>query len=342
MKLNSLKVLALAAGILTACSDPTGPVPPSLKSAELLKSLKLNVKAAILAVGDSIDLKAVGISLSGDTIAIPDNEIVWGTSDPDRVRVNQNGRVHVIKHSDGGLVSPWVRWTSHGVTRADSSFFVTTQNRDPVARLEIRPLGDSLRIAIPDVGVCCGVSVIARNAAGDSLGVIRSPLTGDHDGVTVNYNGAFGISFGWGQYTVFTRRLGPLWLRTEAFVYGQLLRDSLQLISLYPLNAAITFQAHSVTGEMSSTAGGNTKLIQPCGSIEFMNFYNEPIEVTFDDPSLVSGCVAGDATGDIETISAFGTISRKVPSGTVTWTARVKNKGALSPSVSGTVTTREL
>lgn len=330
---------------LAGCADPSGPLAPKLPPSQLLASITIDVGSAIVAVGDSIDLKAVALSITKDTLPIEGNSLEWGVSDASMLRVNQNGRVYVLRESAGTIVYPWVRWTSNGVTRADSSYFVITQNRDPVASIQIRPQGDSVRTGLPGSGTCCGVSIIARNAAGDSLGLIRAPLVSNPEfsqsQLIISYLGPLGIQIGSGQYLVGSRVIGPFWLMTEAVVYGTLMRDSIQMMGLYPPSTNIRITANAISGEITSVSNGFTKIVQPCGAIEFNNRMTQPIEVIFDDTSKVSGCVPGDPKGNIDSIARNATISRKIPLGTVRWTARVKGSDPSSPTISGTVTTRE-
>ncbi len=334
-----LVVVSLAIA-LTSCADPSGPLPPTLKPSQILTSISLNIESAIAAVGDSLDFQVKAVSLSGDTLPITGNSLEWGVSDASVMRIDQNGRAHMLKASGGNVVSPWVRWTSNGITRTGAAYIVITQNRDPVTNLEIRPKGDSVRTALPETGICCGVSIIARNATGDSLGLIRAPLLGDQEGLTISYFGPAGVTLGLGQYLVGTRKVGPFWLYTEALVYGTMLRDSIQMMGLYPLNAAVTIKADPTTAEISSVSNGYSKVIQPCGSILFINQLIQPVEIIFDDTSKVSGCVPGDAKGNIASFTR-GSVERKISSGTVRWTARVVGSSPSAASISGTVITRE-
>lgn len=345
MKISNLCILSMAAAVL-GCSDPSGPVPPNLPPSQVLSALSLNVGAAVVAVGDTLDLSAVAISLSGDTIAIPPEELEWGVSDASKLHVDQDGRVQMLKASDGDIVYPWARWTSYGITAADSVYVVITPTSEPVASLQIRPVGDSIKTALPENGACCGVSIFARNVAGDSLGLIRAPLLGDGSltdmELIISYIGPLGASFGLGQYLVGVRKLGPFWLHTEALVYGTLLRDSIQMLGVYPSNASVTIQPDPVTSEISSVSNGHSKVVQPCGAIRFTNRMAEPIEIIFEDTTMVSGCVPGDPTGNIPSIPRLGSVERKIPAGTVRWTARIKDSHPSSPTVSGTVITKEL
>lgn len=345
MKTSHLCILSMAAAVL-ACSDPSGPVAPQLPPSKILNGLSLNVGAAISAVGDTLDLSAVAISLSGDTIAIPPGELEWGVSDASMLHVNQDGRVHILKASDGNIVYPWARWTSYGITAADSAYVVITPTREPVAKLKIRPQGDSIKTALPESGACCGVSIFALNVAGDSLGLIRAPLLGDGSlsqmELIISYMGPAFASLGFGQYLVGVRKLGPFWLHTEALVYGTLLRDSIQMLGVYPSNAMVAIKPDPITSEISSVTNGHSKVIQPCGAIMFQNQMASPIEIIFEDTTMVSGCVPGDPTGNIPSIPRFGHAERKIPAGTVRWTARIKDSPPSSPTVSGTVITKEL
>jgi hypothetical protein len=318
---------------------------PKLSPSELFASMVIDIASGVVAVGDSIDLKATALSISKDTIPITGASLQWGVSDPSRLRIDQNGRVHFLKHSNGDVVYPWVRWTSNGVTRADSASLVITQSRDPITRIQIRQSGDSARVSTDDGGTCCAFFVIARDADGDSLGLIGAPVWSDprfaESQLMISYLGTFGIQWGLGQYFIMSKVIGPFWLKTETLVYGTVLRDSIKLMGLYPLGANVRLTPDPVTAEISTVSNGYTKTVQPCGAIEFNNRLTQPIEVEFDDASKVSGCVPGDASGNIDSIARNATISRKIPSGTVRWTARVKGSGPVAPTVSGTVTTRE-
>ncbi len=333
----------LVLGMFAGCADPSGPLPSNLPPDKTFSYIKIDIESALVAVGDSVDLKATAYALSGDTLVIPPGELRWGVSDASMLRTDQNGRIQMLKASGGDIVYPWVSWTTDGITRSDSAYLIITQNREPIASIQIRPQGDSVRTAAPASGACCGVSVIARSASGDSLGLVRAPLTVDpgistYD-VLISYMGPTGVLFGLGQYLVHVRKLGPFWLRAETIVYGTLLRDSIQMFGLYPSSTYVTLSPDRVTGEITSATNGFTETIQPCGSMTFRNDRLQPVEIIFDDPGKVSGCVPGDATGNIDSLARNATLSRKLPAGTVKWTARVK--GNPSTSVTGTVITRE-
>ncbi len=344
MKITSF-VSIFVIGILSGCADPSGPVPPNLPPSETFTSIRIDVGSAVVAVGDSLDLKATAYTLTGDTLVIPPNELKWGVSDASMLRTDQSGRVHMLKVSGGNIVYPWVRWTTNGTTRVDSAYVVITQDRDPITSIQIRPQGDSARTAMPEFGFCCGVSVIAKSATGDSLGLIRVPLevVGIKPAQVLNtYLGPVGVTIGYGQYIIGVRLPGPFWLKAKALVYGMLLQDSIQMMGLYPLSTRVTISLDATTSEITSLSNGHTQTVQKCGTVEFRNDgISQPLEVIFDDPSKVSGCVAGDATGNIESIGRNAVVSRKVPSGPVKWTARVKDSGAQSPVITGTITTRE-
>lgn len=346
MKLSLLGIVAVIC-ILPGCADPSGPRPPNLHPSETLTSIKMNIAAAVIAVGDSIDLKATAYTLTGDTLVIPAGELQWESGDVTMLRTDQNGRMHALKSSGDNVLYPSVRWTNNGITRTSTSYVIITQNREPVTSIQIRPQGDSTRTAMPEIGLCCGISVIARSATGDSLGLIRVPLAVDSGisaaEVQISYMGPIGITLlGIGQYWVGVKRVGPLWLRAEALVYGAQMRDSIQMFGLYPLSVRATFMRDVFSGKITSVSDGNTHIIQHCGSIEFNNKeIAQPIEIIFDNPEKVSGCVPGDATGNIASIAQGATVSRKIPSGTVKWTARIKDSDPSSRVITGTVTTRE-
>lgn len=349
MKLLFVGLLS-SAMLLSGCADPSGPLAPKVSPSELFASIVIDVESGIFAVGDSIDFKATALSISKDTIPLIGRSLEWGVSDPSKIRIDQNGRVHFLKSSDDAIVYPWVRWTYNGVTRADSAYLVITQNRPPVASIKIRQSGDSARVSTDAAGNCCAFSVIAVDAAGDSLVPIRAPVWSNprvaESELNIGYYGALGIRLGFGQYSVMSKVIGPFWLKTETLVYGTLMRDSIKLMGLYPLGGRVTISPDPITAEISTTSigyshKGYSHIVQPCGSIEFSNRMTQPIEVVFDEPEKVSGCVPGDAIGNIDSVARNAIISRKIPSGTVRWTARVKGSGPLAPAVSGTVTTRE-
>lgn len=340
MNVFKMGIIACAMSLL-GCADPSGPLPPNLPPSKVFTAISLNVDAVIVAVGDSLDLFPTAFSITGDTLPIEGNALEWGVSDGSILTVDQNGRVHMIKESGGDIVTSWVRWTSNGATRSDSAYILVTQTREPVARLQIRPQGDSVRIS----GDCCGVSIIAKSATGDSLGIIRAPLVGDPalklSELLILYWGPWGVSIGLSQYTVAGDRLGPFWLRTEALVYGTLLSDSIQMIGLYPPKSTVEFKTDPISTEITSVSDGHTRFIQPCGTIQFWNRTSDTLEIVFDDPTKVSGCNPGDPTGDIPSLARNAMIERKVPSGTVGWSARIKGSPPSSKTVTGTVTTKE-
>ena len=339
--------VVVSAIVVSACADPSGLRAPVLPPSEVLSRLVVNIPSAIVAVDDSLDLSMVALSATDDTIPVMGGSTPeWYVSDPSRLRVSQSGRVIALKASNDDVVSAGVRWTLNGVTRTDAAHLVITATRLPVARIQIWARGDSTRTSFFNNGSCCGVYIVARNAAGDSVGLLRAPLTTDPSysasQVMISYLGSIGPLIGLAQYYVSTRIIGPYWLYAQSLVYGTPMRDSTQFTGLYPPEAVVTFTQDSGSVQIESLSHGNTNTMQPCGALRFTNKTAVPIDITFDDPAKASGCRSADSTGNIENLLPGKNADRKFPVvGTAVWTARARDAGPGGAALSGTVIMRE-
>lgn len=320
------------------CTHPDSPSAPTTPLPKLLATASVFPASIIAAVGDTLNFNSHAISITGDTISNDSIYVTWNVSDPAVLKIDRSGRGIALKHSSGNIVNVIATIVSNGVTRNASSLVLVTPVRQPISRLVISAR-DSTAFGSGSIDICCGININGYGSEGESFGLIRAPLIPNvTKGITFGYLGSTGALLGLGQYFVQSKVIGKYWLKTEAYVYGTLLNDSLEMLGLYPSDAVITISQDSGSVDISSLQEGYTALAQPCATIRFANKSNQPISVEFDDSTKASGCLPTDLKGKIPSIGPNANGDRKFPNlGKVSWVVRALGPGAGGRPLTGNV-----
>lgn len=334
--------------VMAACVDKSAPTGPRLTPDEILQRIEVFPSAAVLAVGDSIQLglKAYDL-LDKEMSTAGEAPIVWTSSNDDIAVVDSNGIVHAHSPTTE-FVSITGRWNHNGKADSAVTTAIVTPSRSSIAGLRIVPK-DSARTASNDQLLSAPASwfaIVATDDNGQAGDKIRLPIT-IQPGLPITaviaiYVGALGSLLGGDDFFINTTYIGDYYLYVSANVYGVDIKDSTKFTGLHRAAETFPITLDQATGSGLTSRNYNREIImQPCGHAKFHNQSQVPIAVEFSDPSKASGCVTGDLTGNIESIPPGRTIIRKFPqTGTIEWAVRDLNTGQLQPKATGKITMR--
>lgn len=342
-------IVILSVG-LVACVESSAPPPPVTKPEDALMRALSFPETMILAETDTGRIRLSAINVFGDTVLPSENAVIkWTSSDVATATVDTNGVVTARRTAGNEKISITAKWSQDGVTKSAVTSVYVTATRLPIDHIDFVSR-DSTRTSASELGKGPGnwAVVIARNVNGDSLLaplpiVTTAPSSKVASlGVLVYPLGSLAFLLGGtGPYAIISRHIGDYWLYAEAMVYGTMMRDSLKFTGLYVPATTIQIARDSLAGALVSPRAGVELVVQPCGSVNFQNQSQIPIDIVFDDSTKTGQCVPSDQIGNIANILPGGTATRKFPAvGTVQWTVRDRNTGQLTPTASGKVSMR--
>lgn len=347
-------VLALASA---SCADPSALHPNSPAIETVLSRVSTSPAALVLAVGDTISVKASATNIFGESISMDSgSRIVWKTSAAQTISVDSNGLVQAHKATaEDQSINITATWTHNGVTLTATTYATVTATRAPVAGIRIIPTDstrsgwsnsfESIVVNGKSSYLAAGASVytVDANDVPMSTQTIRLALqdTALRNTICLVGYGKLGIMLGIGQYQIMCHFVGNFWIEAEATVYGVPMRDSIEWTGLYPVTALVPITRDSTTGAFLSTMNGHEVFAQPCGLVRFQNSTNVPIDIVFSDSTAAAQCITTDEVSNVRNLGVNKTATRKFPAtGTVQWYVHDPNTGAVIPHLSGKVTTK--
>lgn len=345
----SYTAIGMMLAVLMGCVESSAPRMDPIPHDQVLQSLKLSVLGATMAVGDTLRMAIEAKSLSGERIDIVSGAPpVWTSSDLTKARVDSNGVIVAVGPTGTDEVIITAKWTYRSVTREATVNVMITSERHDIASIMLVSL-DSTRIGAVselDLGSSPMISAIALNSAGQPVPEVKIRVTPMQlDEVLYNGIGVFDLSLlglSGMHLLIGGTYLGPFWMYASGLFYGVPLIDSLQYTGLYPAVENIAISRDTLTGLLVSPQAGSHTIVQRCARMTYKNDSPFPIDIIFDDPAAVTGCVAGDGSGDIINILPGQTQIRKVPSERdIRWTVRRNDTGVIQPEMTGVLTMRD-
>lgn len=348
----------------TGCIGERGTAPNARPTGSTLGSVIISPINAIMAVGGTLQISAVGQSLAGTPLADFDSVLYYfpNPADTERVHVTSAGLVTAL--SSTGVNAPvelYVIPFKGGIGKED---YVTIQVTDAVipgvSSLSIHPVApDSAKLA-----QASSKSIVAviqnptthERVSNPTLRLTLDPadawkaLTWEQaaapPGMDVRALTQFTTDVCCGTFNVMTVKAdsGTAWVHAAANVYGTMLEDS--VLYTFTPRYAISITVQNVANSFAIIGNGNTAgYLSPNGTVTITNSTNAtlalPMTLTFSDSSAarpaVPASTIGGSSGDVTAIKPGQSTKRKfVTPGTYHWTATL---GGSSPPFSGQTTT---
>jgi hypothetical protein len=282
---GTLAILGGLVGLLVGCgSDPVAPKPAPDPS-RLYWALTLDHRAVTLstvAPYDTIQLTATPRSALGTALA-ESASVVFASTNPQNVQVSSTGLVRALSPGDGTVVTATV--TVGGVTHTDTGVVnVTVTTTPPVlGRFSIHP--------IPPDSAKRGATVFpypwpldAADTSGNPIPDLATACTSS-DPTVVRVLPSCGL--------IFAESPGHAVITATATAYGVTKADTLDFTVGEWLIAAVFITQGAGTLRDATIAAG--------GSVFWFNQTTQPIDITFDDSTHVSGGnIAALAPGSLD------------------------------------------
>lgn len=339
-----IRLFVLTTLSLAGCADLAfGPEAPSPDNA--LWMLRLAPRGITMAVGAEQAITPTALNIVNTQIPISDSSpVFYISSDDSRVKVTPQGVIQAVQAtiSTTTLGPSPVRiigsWYYNGVTKADTVYVAVTPTgpAEPVASISIQPGEYPLDSTWGGAFGSKQISVTARTASGR---VVSQDSVYAYLWTSTPF-----LSTGRERMNPETRMLslggktGPLWIYSEAMVYGQILRDSVQYTITHPVSFITVYLSPDpfMPGRVKVSPSDIT--IGVCGSIIFVNSLSDPVNIAFSDSATNGVCGVGGALGDIENLEPGRTATRKfLWTGAHSWTAERTDGVPFSTGVSGTI-----
>jgi hypothetical protein len=300
--------LLACAGVFVACSDT--PVDPSVATAPAaaFNGVTVAPQAALMAVGDSLQLDVTRFALDSTVLADADS-IAYSTSDVSRVEVTSLGVVHAKAVTNLGPVKVIATVRRQGITRADTAYVGVVATRGTVPTFSIADPGAAgAKSPGTYVGIATSLTYMAGgtpttltgNAVPVNISITPASIAAPYDNRTFVATGNSGRVFVTATLTAFGTPL------TDTISYT--LTDAASFYVSFMSAGATFFQGNGVAGRYS--VSGTTLHLRAGGYITFSNsIYSNPpsVGVTF---RLVSGeGPAPDSTAALATAYASARVT---------------------------------
>lgn len=337
---------------------------PALRPADsAIGTVTASPMNAIMAVGDTLRITAVGQTLAGAPLASFDSVlyVLQSITDTLRVTVSPTGLVTALSPSgSGNPVQLNVFAFKDGLVRADQAIIQVTQTAIAGAQLSIQPVP-------PDS------AKLAERASKIIRPTIWNPVTGQsvanptlrytYNATDIQKMGCYSPNFsGFSNFTslqlslsdcgqpvglnqIFAKaRTGTAWVHANVTVYGIPLSDSVQYTLTNSYSGVViigNLGGLSVLNETPDAAD-----IAPGGTVTFVNDFNQTLAAsvgfTFDNPLAAMAAdnpsTSGGASGNVTPLTSDQCCSNRkfLAPGAYTWTATVS--GSIPPFTGATVT----
>lgn len=279
--MNRACVVALAvllnAAFSTGCSGdltkPTGGDPT-----KVFWALRIDKEAVTLSTGESQQLAASPQTVLGTAITgLPTP--TWTSTDTTTVRVDANGTITALKPGFNVLVIATLQNTAENLTNADTTVVIVTPSASTIASFSIHPTDSTLlaagepkslaaRVKDSDGNDVTGLSIKYTSSDPGKLDV--DPMTGDLN----------------------AKNIGDVKIVATTTSYGQTFSDSVTITVTYPINAYVDI--YNPGDSLSPPYFANRSLTVRAGAtVTWTQYTAVPVNVTFDNPSAVSGTPAG-------------------------------------------------
>jgi len=337
-----------------ACIGEKGVAPSEASPTTTLGTITLSPLNVVMAVGDTVRVSPIGVTLSGAPVTSYDS-VLYVFSDPNdslRVSVSSTGLVTGLTPSNSPVLLNVVAFKG-GYAAANQAILQITATKFSGAVLSVQPVPpDSAKLAGGENKFI--VPLIWNPTTGETVDnpQIRFAFTKTEcqyvacyqpqipavgaltsDQLTLDDNGQ-------PRYTRLDQftplgKPGTVWVRAEVLVYGVMLRDSVQYTLTYTLNNEVDLDTRGLSG--SSNLRGGT-YIAPGGNVLFYNNVSPSlgatVSVEFDDPSAALAIDppsdVGGASGNITPMESYTYTQRLfVTPGTYHWTATIN--GSVPP-----------
>jgi len=348
--------------LAVACMGDKGVAPSIRTPAATLGAVRVSPLNAVMAVGDTMMLRVTGQSLSGAPLTDFDSVtyVLQNISDTLRVQLSPIGVV-TARASSGANNPVFIEVVGFkdGLARADQAIVQVTTTALVSPTLSIQPSpGDSTILAIgndkympPTIAssvtgdVVDGPMIRFEYGPGDST--IMQCYTPDFSSTPILTGGQLAASACGGANvslnTIHGNIKGTAWIVAEMWVYGAILRDSVQ----YTLtNSLIQYLGIGPTNLGLQGPSANSYLIRPGGVIAFYNTFatafGATVDWVFDNPSGATespdpSSSDGGTSGNITPLTPGHIAYRQfLTPGTYHWTATVT--GGIPPFTGATTT----
>lgn len=278
--------------IVQACVDIQGPAPQPLPTNQVISELQIGSSAAMIEVGDTVQLTVRAVAMDESEIAVDPSMIRWGSSDSSQVYVDSLGRV-IGKVQSTIPVTISAAYRHVLTTKFDTVQVYVTENRINATSVRIVVL-DSNRVgANPLFGYPRIRTDLYR---GDTLVLVGAQIPISATQPVVLIGAPNGGPDGEPVYFVSNdkSRLGKFWITTSVNLYGNEVRDSIEFTGTYPIIApAIQVVTGQAGGIQPDTLAPDEPIqnVAPCGIVVIFSLAMVPIDIVFSDSTASSvGC----------------------------------------------------
>jgi hypothetical protein len=285
--------LTTAIVAMVGCSAMEGPEFKSVSPETVLSFVEINEGAAMMQVGDTLDLTLIAKAVDNTEITLDTSHTVWSSEEPTIVSVTQEGRV--IAHTASSVATNVSVEVRYGLVTRRTSIPITVTTDRIAATGSRLILLDSNKVGL-SANAIFGLPRIRLDLyQGDVLTYrgVRTPMEAP-EGVTLLYTTSADTAVG-NHYQVrpgITMPYGPFWIKARVNLYGMQVSDSVQFIGGYATSAAIGL----VPATGGAIAGNKSPfdppaILQPCANMVISSALPQPVDIVFSDSAAgEEGC----------------------------------------------------
>lgn len=241
--------MPLVVTLLAACIDSDAVVEPQGAPGEVTWRIRFNHDAVTMAVGQSVQLVATPITVSGAAVD-PVPVVTWSSTSVPTARVDQDGTVHADAVGSNVSIIATVRDSANNISRADTVLLNVTATADPLTSFGFMVTPgtalDSGRVGA-GVSVIIPVPVVAQGTSGSPVNVAYRQWFGESSMGIARFYGAIGIQ---------PLDTGRVVMYTRTFAYGTEYLDSLEFTVAPAVNVVVqVYDQTTLQGLLSSQPG---------------------------------------------------------------------------------------
>lgn len=283
------RVVSLLTGVLAvglaSCTGGDSITQPQNEAETIPWDVQLNLRAVNMAVGSSVQMEAVPVTLDGTPI--PDSPpVTWTTPDTTVLAVDASGNMVAKREIYRGLVIATVRSAEGNWTIADSARVTVFPAALSFSSYKMILDGPTLITADNERNFNAVLLDGAGNALLDLAGDTIYPVT---DFVPSQPRSVW-FQSGWDGYGS-PNDTGTVTVRAQSYIFGQAYDDSVTFRLTYPDSAPVLIYRKSSNMNPSPSVPGQTDVtILKGGKIAFSNINTTlNADILFDDTTQVIG-----------------------------------------------------